>query len=471
MTGVQATNPRSHVPADPYQLTEQGVMEPPRGWRQSLRYLGPGLVTSAAVVGSGELIATTALGAEVGFALLWLVVFSTAVKVAIQVELARWTIVTGKPALTGYNQVRPRLGRIGWVNWVWLIMSLAKALQAGGIIGGMAIALSMLVPLNGEPLSATSTTIWTVILVVASIATLYTNRYSLIERGAFVLVVCFTGLTVAIALGLPLTPFAYDAGDIIGGLNPTIPAGTLGVAIAMFGLTGVAADEMTSYTYWCAEKGYARWTGPADGSEAWARRARGWLKVMYRDAFVSWVVYTTSTLSFFVVGAAVLHPQGLVPEGSELVQTLSRVYTDTLGEWASTAFLIAALAVLGSTLWAAVPALARAYCNFLSEAGVFDWSDVRQRNRWLRVFTVLLPTVWGSAYLFVASPVLMVQIGGIMTGIFLLAVVVAVWCLRREVDPRVRGGRIFFCALWLSSAAVAVLGVYTVLTVFGVEIG
>ena len=32
------------------------------------------------------------------FVLLWLVVFSTLVKVAIQIELARWTIVTGEPA-------------------------------------------------------------------------------------------------------------------------------------------------------------------------------------------------------------------------------------------------------------------------------------------------------------------------------------------------------------------------------------
>lgn len=53
------------------------------GWKSSLRYLGPGLIISASIVGSGELIATTALGAEARFALLWLVIMSTTVKVAV----------------------------------------------------------------------------------------------------------------------------------------------------------------------------------------------------------------------------------------------------------------------------------------------------------------------------------------------------------------------------------------------------
>ena len=39
------------------------------------------MITSAAVVGSGELLTATALGAQVGFILLWLVLVSTFVKV------------------------------------------------------------------------------------------------------------------------------------------------------------------------------------------------------------------------------------------------------------------------------------------------------------------------------------------------------------------------------------------------------
>jgi hypothetical protein len=84
------------------------------------------------------------------------------------------------------------------------------------------------------------------------------------------------------------------------------------------------------------------------------------------------------------------------------------------------------------------------------------------------VFTVALPIVWGAAFLFIQSPVLMVQIGGVMTGVFLLGAVAAVWYLRRtETDPRIYGGGLFNAVLVISSIAIVLLGVYTALRVFG----
>lgn len=457
---------------DPYQLTYDGVKDPPKGWGPSLRYLGPGLILSASIVGSGELIATTTLGAEAGFVILWLVIISTLVKVAVQIELARWTISTGEPALTGYNRVPPKLGRIGWINILWIVLALSKVLQLGGIVGGVAAAFSILLPVGGEPLGFVSLLFWTVIVAGGSIAMLYSNRYSLVERGAIFLVVIFTFITIAIAFGLPFTPFAYGGDDILSGLTFRIPAGAVGAAVAMFGITGVGADEITYYTYWCVEKGYARWAGPPDGSEEWVRRANGWIRVMYKDAFLSWIIYTFGTLAFFLMGAAVLQPQGLVPEGNQMIVTLSRTYTDTLGEWANIGFLVGAIAVLGSTLWASVPSWSRMCTNLLATVGALDWQDPTSRLRWIRFFTVALPIIWAAAFLLVSEPVLMVQIGGVMTGIFLLAVVVAVWYLRGvEVDPRLYGNTPFNLLLIVSSIAIALLGVYTVLDVFGIGPG
>ena len=460
------------APPDPYTLTADGIKEPPVGWRNSFRYLGPGLILSASIVGSGELIATTALGAKVGFVLLWLVIFSTLVKVAIQIELARWTIVTGDPALTGYNRVPPKVGRLGWVNVLWVVLALSKVLQLGGIIGGVAAASSLLLPIFGEPLSTGSLTFWTLFLMVLSIALLWSSKYAMIERVAFVLVAIFSVVTILIALGLPLTPFAYSAGDLASGLTFLIPVGALGAALAMFGITGVGADEVTYYTYWCVEKGYARWTGPNDGSQEWVDRANGWIRVMQKDAAISWVVYTFGTLAFYLMGAAVLNPQGLEPEGNGMISTLSRIYTDTLGAWAGTLFLVGAIAVLGSTMWVALPSWSRMWANLLSSAGVFEWKDPKARRNWVRVFTVIQPILWAISYLYLQSPVLMVQIGGVMTGVFLVAVVISVWYLRtNETDSRVKGGKGFSGALIVSSVAIGLLGIYTLLTVFGLEIG
>jgi Mn2+/Fe2+ NRAMP family transporter len=457
---------------DPYALDPADARTPPTTVRGRLRYLGPGLILSAAVVGSGELITTTALGAKAGFVLLWLVIASTGIKVWVQMELARWAILTGKPALEGFAQVPPRIGRLSWINVLWILMDGAKILQRGGIIGGAVAAFSILFPIVGEPLSTPSLVVWTVLVTASVLVLLRTSRYGIVERACFIAVVLFTLATVGLALGLPLTPFAYGGDDLTSGLSFAIPAGTLGFAIAMFGITGVGADEMTTYTYWCLEKGYARWTGPDDGSEERARRAEGWLRVMRLDVLVSWLVCTVCTLSFYVIGASVLHPQGLVPEGNEMISTLSRMYTDTLGPWAQYAFLAGAIAVLYSTFVASAASVPRLWTNTLGLLGVLDWSDQHARNRMIRILTLAMPPVWALGFLLIQSPVLMVQIGGIAGGIFLAAVVVAVWYLRTvEVDHRFRANPLLTAALVVSSVAVAALGVYSVLKVFGIEIG
>jgi hypothetical protein len=275
-------------------------------------------------------------------------------------------------------------------------------------------------------------------------------------------------VTILIAFGLPLTPWGYRPADLFGGFIFRLPPGSLGAAVAMFGITGVGSDEITSYNYWCIEKGYARWAGPDDGSQSRARRARGWIAVMYKDAVLSMAVYTFATVAFFIMGASVLHPQKLVPAGNEMITTLARMYTDALGPWAMYLFLIGAIAVLGSTLWAVVPSHSRMYANLLSSLGVFDWKDSRTRLRWIRRFTVALPIAWGGSSLLLEQPVLMIQIGGVMTGVFLIAVLAATWYLRRtDTDPRLYGGTAFNAALLFSTVAIGALGIYTIVSAVG----
>lgn len=457
---------------DPYALDPADAQDPPVTLRDRFRYLGPAMIMSAAVVGSGELITTTTMGARVGFALLWLIVVSTAVKVWVQMELATWAILSGKPALAGYAKVPPRFGRAGWINALWICMDFAKMLQRGGIIGGTVAALSLLWPITGEPLSTASTTTWTVIVVAGVIAVMVRNRYRMIERICFVMVVCFTVITVLLALGLPFTDFGYGWTDIGSGFSFTIPAGAIGIAVAVFGLTGVGADEMTSYTYWCIEKGYARWTGPDDGSPERAARAEGWIKVMRLDVFIGWLICVMCTLSFYLMGAAVLHPQGLVPAGNDVIVTLSRMYTDTLGGWAHYVFLAGAIATLGSTFIASTASVPRLWANNLSLFGAFDWTDVAKRTKLIRIFTMTMPLIWAATYLGIKSPLIMVMIGGIGGAVFLLAVVIAVWYLRtKDVPRRFRSNRWLTLALVLSSAAISALAVISLLDVFGISVG
>lgn len=449
---------------DPYVLTQAGIKEPPVGWGASFKYLGPGMILTASIVGSGELISTTTMGSTAGFALLWMVIFSCVVKVALQVELARFAISTGIPTLAAFNMVPPKIGPFGWINWIWAVFAVTKWVQSAGIIGGVAQIFQIWFPI--------SIYVWTGIVVVATIGLLFSSAYDFLEKGAFYLVVLFTIITVAIAFGLPFTPFAYTGADVLSGLTFQIPAGTLGVALAMFGITGVGSDEISMYPYWCLEKGYARWTGPNDGSAEWARRANGWMKVMHKDVIVSFVIYTFATMAFFLMGASVLYKQGVKPEGAgsvTMIASLARMYTDTLGSWAKDGFLLGAFAVLGSTLWAAVPSWSRQWTNWMSVGGMVDWANPAQRIKTIRAWTVFLPIVWGVVYLFVQQPVQLVWVGGIATSLFLFVLVVAIWYLRQNyTDKRLYGSTAFNALLVISSIAIGWIAINSFLNVFGI---
>ena len=135
-----------------------GTEDPPQTIGGILKRLGPGLIVAGSIVGSGELIATTAVGAEAGFWLLWIIIIGCVIKVFAQVELGRYSIYSGRTTMDGMNEVPgPRLGfpagrgrsiRGNWLVWYWLVMFLASLAQLGGIVGGVGQALSISVPIT-----------------------------------------------------------------------------------------------------------------------------------------------------------------------------------------------------------------------------------------------------------------------------------------------------------------------------------
>src|ERR687892_2334538 len=90
---------------DPYELHPDQVTEPPRSFWGILKRIGPGMILSASIVGSGELIATTTLGAEVGYIALWIILLSCFIKPAVQSEFGRYVIASGETGAEGFNHV------------------------------------------------------------------------------------------------------------------------------------------------------------------------------------------------------------------------------------------------------------------------------------------------------------------------------------------------------------------------------
>jgi Mn2+/Fe2+ NRAMP family transporter len=488
--------------------------DPPRPLRETAACLGPGIVLASCIVGSGELIATTTLGAEAGFLLLWLVVLGCGIKVAAQIEIGRNALIRGRTPLAAFDAVPgPRLGGRNWIYWAWAMMTALIVVQQGGILMGVAQTLAAGIPLTdagrewnrvhdtvaAERIAAASArsggdpqradliqadlvrheaeadrltrppdeSAWAVITALVAAGLLAVGRYAVIERVSLVLVGTFVAVTLLAVVLLQFDPsWAISAAELRSGLVPSIPPPTSGrsaltTGLATFGIIGVGASEMMFYPYWCLEKGYGRAVGPRDDSDAWARRARGWIRVLHIDAWTSMIVYTTVTVAFYLLGAATLGRLELRPAGSEMVRALGAMYGPAFGPSAGGVFLVGAFAVLFSTLFAAADGNSRLIGDGLALAHVVPGDDT-SRRKWTRRIAMAWPLVALGLALVIREPVGMVLASGAAQAVMLSALAGAVlWFRFAEGDPRLRPRRRSDALLVVSAAGFVAVGLWT----------
>jgi manganese transport protein len=449
------------ISKDLYALDPAEIQEPPTGFWPTLRRIGPGMILSASIVGSGELIATTQLGAEVGYVCLWIIILSCFIKPAIQAEIGRYSITTGETGLAGFNHVPgPRLG-VNWIVWGWVAMISMTRFQIGAMFGGVGQVLHQI---TGVPVN-----IWVLLLLGVTLLLLLGGGYERIEGIATVKVGLFTMLTFMCALLLMRRPDDFTWAQIAEGLQFKLPAGGFTTAVAVFGITGVGAAELFMYPYWCVEKGYARYTGKRDGSPGWRRRAFGWIGVMQMDILASMIIYTVATLAFYLLGAGILHTRGLNPaEKGNMIPVLSNMYTQTLGAWALPLFYIGAIATLYGTIFAATAAESRVASDLCRLLGRFKSDDYESRLRYRRKFVWILTCIPAALYLVVQSPVNMVKAGGVAQAIMLPVIAIGALYLRyKELPPEARPGLLATVGLWVASiTTIALMAYYTYLLIF-----
>lgn len=246
---------------------------------------------------------------------------------------------------------------------------------------------------------------------------------------------------------------SFGIPEATGGMNPLI------TALAAFGIIGVGATELIAYPYWCLEKGYARFTGPHSADASWAFRAKGWMRVMKIDAFASMCIYTFATLAFYLMGVAVLHKEGLDPDGMRMVSTLAEAYVPVFGTYAKWLFLAGAIAVLYSTFLVANAANARIFSDGLRFFGIYDERKPGALQKWIRGMSFILPLLCLAVFLTGANPVRLVLIAGTMQAIMLPMLGIAAIYLRyTRIDQRLTPGRLWDLMLFLSCLGLLLAG-------------
>lgn len=431
------------------------VKNPPSSFREVVASLGPGLIIAASIVGSGELVATTRTGAEAGFSLLWLILIGCVIKVFTQIEICRHCITVGETTVAALNRI-PHVGPL--IAWFWFITFLTGLGQLGGIVGGVGQAIAIFLPVAGER----SDVLWAGVVTVATVVMLLRGGFTFIEILCTVLVASFTFITVGNLGALQTQPnWAIVGKDLVEGLSFGLPEadGALLTALAAFGIIGIGAAELVAYPYWCLEKGYGKWIGPHEATEDWRIRARGWIRVLQWDAWGSMLVYTVSTAAFYLLGAAILHRMGLVPEGAKMISTLAEIYGPVFGEAGKVILLIGAFAVLFSTFFVSNATKARLMTDALHVFRIRKLPGDEARKRSVRLFSALFPVLCFAIYVAIPKPVVLILLSGLMQAALLPMLGIAALYFRyRTIEPGLRPGRIWDVCLLLSVAAFLVVG-------------
>jgi vacuolar-type H+-ATPase subunit I/STV1 len=162
----------------------------------------------------------------------------------------------------------------------------------------------------------------------------------------------------------------------------------------------------------------------------------------------------------------VLHSAGTVPEGYQMVDTLSRIFTETLGPWAKNAFLVGAFFVLYSTLFTAAASWARVWADAFGQIGWMRFESPQEQRKSIGILSWILPAAWCILFLFFQSPVKMVILGGIATSVLLLLVVYVSLVFRyRRLPASLKPSPVYDLFFWISVLSILFVSAYGVIRI------
>jgi manganese transport protein len=449
MTEATSTDPANTALSgdvvDPYTQATGAIQPPPVTFKDRLKHLGPSVIVSGSIVGSGEIFLTAGLGATAGFVLLWWVFIACWSKSVVQAEITRYCITTGDTYMRALNRLPGRIpgpkGAVGWPIWLAVAGFFIGVPGLGGIVGGAGQGFELL---TGIPASISAA-----VIALVAMAILASGSYRYIERIMLALVIGFTATTILSAVMMQFTDFRVTTDDLATGFAFEFPLEYAALAIAMYGYTGVNSGEIAAYTYWCVEKGYPKYIGANRDDPNWVERAKGWIKVLQTDVWATLIILTFATVPFFILGAGVLFESGAKPEGIDTVRVLSGMFTETLGGWSVWVFALGAFFILFSTTISGVGAGGRVFPDYAIEFGFANRQTIR-RQLWTRVYVIAIPVLAYVLYMVSAQrPILLIQISATFAAITLpIQSGATLFLQKRHMDPRVRPGKPMHIALW-----------------------
>ena len=348
--------PTKYLPGVPY----RDLPEP-----KSLRnYLGASVIILATALGSGELILWPYITTQVGLGLVWLSVFGITVQFFLNMEIERYTLVTGETAVTGFSRM--------WVGWS-VIFALGAILPntIPGWASGAADLFTFIFGLGEAALPIVAT----IFLVSIALAlTLSPVVYQLLEKVQAVLVIIilvFIALAIFIATDLSAwTGVVAEAPQGVANL-PTYwkELGAISI-LAAISFAGAGGANNLCQSNYVRDKGMGMGVhipnivSPITGEEVAApslgymppdteenrRRFNGWWKVANQEHLLTfWFLGALLLVSLSVLVFSSIGVQENIGEDLAFVEDWAVAMGERIAPWFEYFFLIAGFVMLLST--------------------------------------------------------------------------------------------------------------------------
>ncbi len=381
------------------------------------KMLGPGIVWMALAQGSGELIWWPYLVAKYGLGFVFILIPACLVQVPLLYNVGQYTVLTGESIFQGFFRVHRHYLLFLWVLFIVHFLWFGAFASAGA---------TALVELTGLPPQEWFPTdvdprpyqrlAWAYFMIAGFAGAVLLSKvvYTLIERIMWlVATVTMVGLLAACfhpEVSSQIGPFAKALVMPAGLSQPFDTGEDLTRLLTAVTFAGLGGFWLLFYSYWVREKGcgMARYVGRVTGlsgkkeeisdrafrpipTEESADRMGKWRKFLLFDGLVGVIGNILTTLMTCLLAFALLHPQGLWPEGEQLAVVQSEFFARSWGAWGRAVFLVVAAAFLADSWIATADSVARTHtdCSRLLSRSLSSISTRRLYGIYFVILTVL----------------------------------------------------------------------------------